>query len=188
MDNIAGRYGLTIVISKATYEFTGNDRNAQFVATYPNETVAANCTQIFGGSAQAVAIGECNFIIRRARIISSGAAGVRAPTGSRAAQVHLKLEKQLGGELDDVFLKFQNWNEWTEINATLRPYKNKPTWLDAEIVNHKPAFFVVDYNYSYYNVDDYNVQAAYVGQSFTPILELDVEAAGMLETSNFNIF
>lgn len=188
MADVAGRYGLSIVVSKAQYEFTGNDRDAQFVATYPNETVAANCTQIFAGTGQAVAVGECNFNIVRARIISSGAAGVRAPEGKRAAQVHLKLEKQLGGELDDVFLKFQNWNEWTDINATLRPYKTKPTWLDAEIVNHKPAFFVVDYNMSYYNVDDYNIQAAYVGQTFTPILELDVKTSGMIDTNNFYIF
>lgn len=188
MSEVASKYDLVINITNAQHTFTGNNRNAHFVASAPELITAANCTQIFAPSAQALAMGENDFTIKYARIISSGAAGVQTPELSRASQLNFGLCKQDGTELDSVLLKFQNWNEWTEINAVLRPYKSKPTWLDAEIINHKPVYFSPKVQYSYYNVDDYNINSAYVGQTFSPVLEMIVETSGMLEDYAHNIF
>lgn len=189
MANIAGRYGLTINITNAQYTFNGNNRDAQFTPMPPDIVVAANCVQINYYGAQALGCGDSDFVIKRARIISSGAPGLQPPELKRAAQINLDLCKQDGTLLDGVILKLQNWNEWTDINATLRPYKTKPSWSDGELVNNKPVFFCPRHLNTYYNVDDYNLQAAYVGQTVSPILELDVESTGgMVESYNYSIF
>lgn len=189
MANIAGRYGLTINITNAQYTFTDNNRNAQFTQTSPDIVVPANCVQVNYYGAQALGCGESNFVIKRARVISSGAPGLQPPELKRAAQINLALCKQDGTTLDSVILKLQNWNEWTDVNATLRPYKNNPSWSAIEINQHKPVYFSPRYLNSYFNVDDYNLQSAYVGEKVSPILELDVEATGgMIESYNYDIF
>ena len=189
MANIAGRYGLTINITNAQYTFTDNNRDASFTPQSPDIIVPANCAQIFNYGAQALAYGESDFIINRARIISSGAPGLQPPELKRAANINFVLCKQDGTILDSTQLKIQNWNEWTDINAVLKPYKNNPTWDSFELNNNKPVYFCPKYINSLYCLDDYNLQSAYVGQTFTPILELDVEATGgMVDSYNFGIF
>ena len=186
---IASKYNLVINLSNAEYTFTGNNRDANFTLTAPEQVTAANCAQIFAPSAQAYALAENNFTIIRARIISSGAAGVQPPKLKRAAQIGLNLTKQDGTFITSAILKFQNWNEWTEINCVMRPHENKlVTWDPAEIAIFKPVYFSPSVQNSYFNVDDYNIASAYVGEKFSPILQMIVETSGMGETYANGIF
>ena len=189
MANVASKYDLVINLSNAEYTFSGNDRDANFTLVAPELVTAANCTQIFAPSAQAYALAENDFTIKYARVISSGAAGVQPPQLKRAAQIGLNLTKQDGTFITGAILKFQNWNEWTEINCVMRPHANKTvTWDPAEIAIFKPVYFSPSVQNSYFNVDDYNIAAAYVGEKFSPVLEMIVETSGMGETYANGIF
>lgn len=189
MAKVASKYDLVINISNAEYEFTGNNRDANFTIVAPELVTAANCAQIFAPSAQAYALDENDFTIKYARVISSGAAGVQPPKLKRAAQIGLNLTKQDGTFITAAILKFQNWNEWTEINCVMRPHANKTvTWDESEIIIYKPVYFSPSVQNSYFNVDDYNISAAYVGEKFSPVLEMIVETSGMGETYANGIF
>lgn len=189
MAKIANTYDLVINITNAEYTFTGTDRDAQFTPSAPELVTAANCTQIFAPSAQACAVADYDFTIERARILSSGAPGVQPPTLKRASQVLLELCKQDGTFITSIVLKFQNWNEWTEINGILRPYENQiVTWDPAEVAINKPVYFSPKVQNTYFNVDDYNIASPYVGEKFSPVLEMIVRTSGMTETYANNIF
>lgn len=189
MAKVASKYDLVINIPNAEFTFAKNNRDANFTITAPELVTAANCTQIFAPSAQAYALAENDFTIKYARVISSGAAGVQPPKLKRAAQIGLNLTKQDGTFITAAILKFQNWNEWTEINCVMRPHENKTvTWDPAEIAIFKPVFFSLSVQNSYFNVDDYNIAAAYVGEKFSPVLEMIVETSGMGETYANGIF
>lgn len=185
--DIAGKYNISIV-TNAQFTYNDNNRDAQFVPPSPNVLAQANCVQI-NGTGQALCIYDADVIIRRARIIPSGGFGTQPPEKKRAAQVYLKLVKSDLTELDTRLIKFQSWGEWYDINATLRPYKTKTTWTAGEINQHKPVHFMIDYIQTYFNVDDYNIDAAYKSQTMTPILEMEIEATGgMIESYQYNIF
>ena len=169
--DIAGKYNVSIV-TNAQFTYNDNNRDAQFVPPSPNVLAQAYCVTI-----------------RRARIIPSGGFGTQPPEKKRAAQVYLKLVKNDFTELDTRLLKFPSWGEWYDINATLRPHKTTTTWTAGEIANHKPVNFMIDYVQTYFNVDDYNIDNAYKGQTMTPILEMELETGGgMIESSQYNIF
>lgn len=185
--NIAGKYNISIV-TNAQFTYNDNNRDAQIVPPSPNVLAQAYCVQN-NGSGYALCCYDANVIIRRARIVPSGGFGTQPPEKKRAAQVYLKLVKSDLTELDTRLLKFPSWGEWYDINATLRPYKTATTWTDAEITQHKPVHFCIDYIRTYFNVDDYNIAAAYKSQTMTPILEMEIETAGgMIESVQYNIF
>lgn len=189
MERIAGIYNLSLVIQNAQYTFTDNDRDATFSPSSPNVLASAACSQL---NLQAYALPryEAELVIKRARIISSGAPGMQAPEGKRAAQIALTLKSaDLADTFCTSFLKIQKWNEWTEINARLKPFEFKNhTFTPSEIARHKPVYFCIDYMNTYFNVDDFNLQAAYAGQTTTPILELEIDTSGMIDDSQFNLF
>lgn len=189
MAKIAGKYNLAFAISNAQYTFTDNDRDAVFYPSSPNVVNSASCTQL-NVQTTAAPMYENEIRILRARIISSGAPGVEPPEGKRAAQVLLRLcTNDLSKEFCLLFLKFRKWNEWTEINGVMRPFETPHIFTDAEITIHKPVYFSVAYANTYFQLDDYNLQSAYVGQTFTPILEMEVDCAGgLIEEANHNIF
>ena len=186
MAKIAGTYNITIALSNAQYTFTGNDRAAQFTPSSPDVLNPAYCSQL--NAQQAVAgLYETEIRIKRARVISSGAPGLQAPEGLRACQLLLSLAKQDGtNEFDSIFLKINNWNEWTDINGTLSPSKGAEPALWDDVC--KPVFFFIKYLNTYFNVDDYNLQSAYIGQTFKPILELEIDTAGMVDTYAYKVF
>lgn len=189
MASIAGKYNIAFAVSNAQYTFTNNDRDAQFTPTSPNVVNNATCTQL-NKQSFALPMYENELKIKRARLISSGAPGLQSPEGKRAAQVLLRLvSSDLTEEFCVLFLKFRLWNEWTEVNGVLRPYEYKNhVFTDGEITQHKPVYFSVGYISTYFNVDDYNLQTAYEGQTVTPILEMEMETSGMVETGNYSIF
>lgn len=185
--DIAGKYNVSIV-TNAQFTYNDNNRYAQFVPPSPNVLAQAYCVQI-DGSGFALCCYDANVTISRARIIPSGGFGTQPPEKKRAAQVYLKLVKNDFTELDTRLLKFPSWGEWYDINATLRPHKTQTTWTPGEIANHKPVHFMIDYVQTYFNVDDYNIDNAYKGQTMTPILEMELETAGgMIESSQYNVF
>lgn len=186
-NRIQGKY--TIYASlPATYEFTGNDRDAVFYAGNQNVVLSTKCLNIFEGSGIAKFRYNAAIKIRRARLVSRGAEEVAPPLdpdkycGDFVISVRQYFDGS-GKALDSARFKFTRWNEWTELNAILRPYATKAdTWEGASLRNLKPVCLGLNYQNAEFHVDDYNIQDAYINQPINTALEMQIETAGIIDS------
>lgn len=184
-EKIAGKYNCYCTISNAEYEFTGNNRGAYYSPTGDTEQrLFLKCTEnpllFFPRQYDTGFIYNNKVTIKRARIISRGANGLRN-SSETAAAIEICI-KSFGGGLLTPYrgLYFPNWNEWTDINLDF------DCWDDPIDLSRKNEFlsFYLDNEKSVFYVDDYNIQASYIGQKFYPELELEIETAGMYTTNS----
>lgn len=193
MSAVAGNYIVSAPLS-VQYTFTGNDRSANFNAV--NETLSLSCTSESTGS---YALGGYNNIIKikRAKLISAGAPGLQRNETDIAGRFHLQLflkdADNNSVRLDSVMFKINNWNEWEDVNYILRPFKNYKPYKDFTPSSgwesqHRPVSFEILSYESKFALDDYNLQAGYVGQTFKPVVQLEIDTAGMIGASQYNIF
>lgn len=177
--NIIGRYHLRAVIN-ASYQFTGNNRAASFV--YPNLSDELILSCVNAPQAQtALLTGQASATIKRARLISAGAPGLSTPNdGTPAASIWLSLTSNFGTGKEIFKLRFSNWNEWEETDIELEPYKYIGSWISsAADGNYAVKVNIEQQPDTEFNLDDFNIQADYVGETFTPVLELEIVTAGM---------
>lgn len=186
MAEVAGRYNCNAEIGNSEYTFTGNNRDALFSPTGDNQRLTLVCSQnpliYLPRQYDTGFVYGTKVFIKRARVISRGAPGLRT-TRNTAAEIELFIRTFSGDIIaDSRGLYFVNWNEWININAVF------DCWLDPldDDGSKKNAFlsFGVDHTRTYFAVDDYNIQSAYIGQKFFPELELEIEAAGMYTTNS----
>ena len=190
MANIAGIYRISAKLN-AQYTLTGNDRDADFTISAPDVPLDLSCTSS-STTAYVKPIYDGILKIKRVRLVSAGAPGLQRPELHRAANFNLSVdaadENGIYTNLDSVIIKIDNWNEWNNVNHDLRPFKTYFTFTDSQINQHKPVTLFARYMNSEFYCDDYNLQAAYIGQTFTPYLEMEIEStAGMVETSQYNL-
>lgn len=189
MANIANKYCISAKLN-AQYTFTGNDRDADFTIASPDVPLDLSCTSS-STTAYVKPLYDCILNIKRVRIVSAGAPGLQRPELHRAANFNLSVasadENGIYTNLDSVIIKIDNWNERSDVNHALRPFKTHFNFTDAQVNQHKPVTLFARYMNSEFYLDDYNLQSAYVGQTFTPYLEMEIETAGMVETSQYNI-
>lgn len=180
MDKIAGKYNISMDLTPYQYEFTGNNRNALINKSAPDFVISgALCSQIKNLSTSVRPKYDNVFTITKARLISSGAVGLRAPEGIIAGIVNFVLiDENNTKDLSRVFLRIREWNEWEEINVDLFPFNTELIFNDEE-TKHSLSY-KISYTATSFRVDDYNIQSAYIGQTFTPILQLEVKTAGMV--------
>lgn len=187
--DIAGKYNVSAKLN-AQYEFTGNNRDATFSISSPDATLDLSCISS-STSAFVAVMYDCRVKIKRVRLVSAGAPGLQRSETHRAGSFVLALqaadENGIYTTLDSVVVKIDNWNEWTATNFDLRPYKTPFNFTDAQVTQHKPVKFCALYLNSSFYCDDYNVQSAYVGKTFTPWLEMEIETAGMVELLQYRI-
>lgn len=177
--NIIGRYHLRAVIN-ASYEFTGNNRAASFI--YPNLSDELILSCVNAPQAQtALLTGQASATIKRARLISAGAPGLSIPNdGTPAASIWLSLTSNFGTGKETFKLRFSNWNEWEETDIELEPYKYIGSWTSsAAAANYAVKVNIEQQPDTEFCLDDFNIQADYVGETFTPVLELEIVTAGM---------
>lgn len=186
MAEVAGRYNCNAEIQNSEYTFTGNNRDISFSPTGDNQRLILVCSQnpllFLPRQYDTGFIYGTKVFIKRARVISRGAPGLRT-TRNTAAEIELFIRTFSGDIISDSRgLYFVNWNEWININAVF------DCWIDPLVDDgsNKNAFlsFGVDHARTYFAVDDYNIQSAYIGQKFFPELELEIEAAGMYTTNS----
>lgn len=186
-NRIQGKYTIYAPLP-ATYKFTGNDRDAEFDAGNQNIVLSAKCLNIFGGTGTAKFRYNAAIKIRRARLVSRGAEEVAPPLDpdKYCGDFVLGIVQYLDGsgkDLDTVRLKFTRWNEWTDLNAVLRPYATKAdTWEGASLSTLKPVSFELKYQNALFCVDDYNIQDAYIDQDMNTALEMQIETAGIIDS------
>lgn len=186
MAEVAGRYNCNAEIKNSEYTFTGTDRDASFSPTGDNQRLILSCSQnpliYLPRQYDTGFIYGTKVFVKKARVISRGAPGLRT-TRNTAAEIELFIRTFSGDIItDSKGLYFVNWNEWINVNAVF------DCWLDPLVDDgsNKNAFlsFGVEHTRTYFAVDDYNIQSAYIGQKFFPELELEIETAGMYTTNS----
>lgn len=147
-----------------TYTLAGNSRTATV-------TIAADAGCTMTDTLRDIPQGSLKFNagqtihVKRARLVSSGAPGLRpSPNQPAAALVMLQgtgnpFTKTAGSA--EVPLNFVNWNSWEEKDFDIEFV------ADSSVLGIKST--------SVMKVDDFNVQEAFVGQSFNVMLELEAD-------------
>lgn len=179
-EKIASKYNISLELTPYRYQFTGNDRNATVSSVNDLDISGALCSQqVKYTSVSARPKYDNIFTIKRARILSTGAAGLRAPEGNMACLISLGLIDEDDNTLmSRLFLRLMEWNEWEDVNVDLRPFDTLHTFTDEEKL--KSLSYRIGKVVTKFYIDDYNIQSAYIGQYVTPVLNLDVETAGMV--------
>lgn len=152
-----------------------NNRNKSKSASI---SVALNflCTSISGASNYAHLIKQNKTIIKRGRVITGGAEGLRTAVNSPiAAEVGIIDNGGGAGTLNSqsIVLNFPHFNEWTNFDVVFEPYKRRNDENDD--VELKIAYPVTDIHY-----DDYNIQSIYENEDISLFIELEIDTAGIL--------
>lgn len=175
MSKILGKYNIYADVSALvnSYQFTNGDRNVELQAT-ADGMLTFYCSDINRPVNRSVTFSKDNVLkIRRARIITDGAPGLQSNT-SPAASVLLiaKNTNDVSADpLGGVMMSFANYNEWQDFNID---------FLQSGATGSN-FYFMLDHTYSKLNVDDYNIQDAYVGETFKATLQLEVDTAGLID-------
>lgn len=157
------KYNIIAALTGLQYTFTGADDDAQ-AESASDETLTL---KIVNGSSvidNAKLSNASPFKIKRVRLRSSGAEGLTKPQGVFAGRLLLSFVGSDSTEKSASTLTISNWNEWEEKDISVSA-------CDGDKCS------IVLKTGSLVNIHDFNVQDEYVGQSFTPMLEMEVEYA-----------
>lgn len=183
---INGKY-LCVGDLGGAYTLTGADRNASMALTTDDQIylLAVNNK----GARSVFLCGNTRTTIKKARLRSPAGPGVNSAQ-KIAGTVVLSFRAMLGGagdtELDAVKFSIPTWGDWFDVNLDIEPYKTAYSWSDAQITQGRPVGCFVGYN-SALNVDDYNIQDDYNGQTIGAVLDLEIETAGVLDSQYYTI-
>lgn len=183
--DIAGKYTLWGVIPNCSYTFTGNDRQASFSVTGDRTQMQVRALNSLSLNSSVFPDFENSVKIVRAKLEPSGAPGLQAAEGKKAAGFFLELFNGDNPDekvLDYAAINFKNWGEWEEVNKVLRPFKN------IQMSDSIDVKFSVQPGSAEFYCDDYNLQEDYVGQTVTPIIVMEVETAGLWDSITHTIF
>lgn len=190
---IKGKYTVITSPSFASpYTFSGSDRNAELKPKEEPLIIlpCGNYDPDYGLDLSVNFVYDNMITIKKVKLNSPGAPGLRS-NNSIAAQILLysicgkmgkKSDDSDGDILENYGIIIPNWNEWIDVNIAVKPYENDLSidWSQYEIIEgKKPASFGI-YQQSKFYIDDYNVQSAYIGETFTPSIEFEIETAGVL--------
>lgn len=189
---IAGKYLIRAVLP-ASYELTGNARNAEFYFTGDSALNTVCMTKDYYGVGGAKFLFESQIKINRARIMAAGGYGLQAPQdGSPAASLIIGINQFADGSgvsLGTGFIRFSNWGEWEEKNLVYRPFNGTPgSWTGAAFEHSKPVCFKAIQQNSDFKCDDYNLQEDFVGQTITPVIEMEIETNGIIDDVTGKIY
>lgn len=128
--------------------------------------------------------------INRARLVPAGAWGAHPAPVSVAGRLSIavvagidgkKLDNTDGDTLTVFSLYFENWDEWTEFNINVEPFKKKVNWDEYQhAADKKPCSFKILEHAQFFSIDDYNIQSAYIGKDIHPMIDFEIDTAGMV--------
>ena len=196
MANIAGKYFTRLIIPDTGYTFVNDAaaRNANFSPSITGyEIVNLYATNSDAPNAPVLLPVQNKLNINRVRLLSSGAPGLQP--GNASPFLAGKISFGVGVAdpdnpgavlvLDGINITITRWNVWEDCKKSLLPTRNMSDIdLSAYIL---VGFFVDKTNCSFW-CDDYNLQSEYTGEKTSPILEMEIDTAGMTDTLNHVIF
>jgi hypothetical protein len=196
MANIAGKYFTRLIIPDTEYTFTNDAaaRNANFSpSTTGDEIVNLYATNSDALNAPVLLPVQNRFNINRVRLVSSGAPGLQP--GNASPFLAGKITLGVGIEdpdnpgavlvLDNIHITITRWDAWEDCKKALTPFRNMADINLSGYISVK--FFVLKNDCSFW-CDDYNLQSEYTGEKTKPILEMEVDTAGLLDTLNHVLF
>lgn len=180
---IQGKYSLYAFPTNASYTLTGNNRAASFGVNNPAVELVTKCiTAPEGNNAIAFNV-ERQITIKRIRVRMNGAPGIQAGVNHTAAKFKL-----IFGRIDSdsnlfvydyIWVEIPNFGEWVESEQIVEPYLRKGNDSSFEYLQ-----IIVDPDNAVFYVDDFNLQEDFVGEGITPIIEMEIETAGLFVRSN----
>lgn len=164
------------------YEFTDNDRNVDVGSAYrcdldfiQQDTLSVDS---YDGSRRFLVNNK--LLIKRARLITPGSSELQPSPGKHAADLLLQSYAADGDgnetEGNAIKLKFDFFNQWEEFNVWFENFS-----IDSANGTYK---FKMPSGYWNLHVDDYNLQGAYKNEPLYSFLELEIDTAGLLTSSN----
>lgn len=124
--------------------------------------------------------------INRVRLVANGGPGIQVGVNHYAGQFVLSMASNDGEgnvtKFDECPVIIPNWGEWYDINMILRPFKRTGGDSSAEFVG--VAIEKTLNTLAMFYVDDFNIQEDFVGEGVAPILQMEIETAGLVCSSN----
>ena len=182
MATIQGKYTLIAKLQAAGTLQDGN-RNINFSVTNPsNAGLTPDCLNAPESAAgYAVFNSQNDVTIKRIRLNANGAPGAQHAPNYYAGVFNLIIGRK---ELDDSItaydkaqIKIPEWGKWYELNLKLCPYNYQGTIEDY-------CGFYIDINNNVFRIDGQNLNPDFEGLGVTPWLEMEIETAGIVASSN----
>lgn len=183
MATIQGKYTLIAKIQAAGTLEDGN-RNVTFAVTDPNDTaLIPDCLNAPKEAAGYAVFNSQNDInIKRIRLNANGAPGAQHAPNYYAGVFSLIIgHKELDDSIttyDKAQIKIPEWGKWYELNLKLCPYNYQLGPIDDY------CGFYIDVDNNIFRVDCLNLDSAFEGMGVTPWLEMEIETAGIVASSN----
>ena len=181
---IQGKYFLQADIP-TSYSLTGENRSASMGLNDITELIVLSINAP-GVSNRVYFPVEHVVTIKRVRIVANGGPGIQGGVNHFAGQFILSMARDDGEgnvtKFDECPVIIPNWGEWYDINMILRPYNRTGGDTSAEFVGM--AIEKTLDSLAMFYIDDYNIQDDFVGQGITPILQMEIETAGLVCSSN----
>ena len=123
--------------------------------------------------------------IKRAMIESNGAPGLKAPLKGYAGIIKVNLKAVTTGEeaTGGFQLDISEYNKWYEVNTLVRPFETQPAPDYTGVPDGKEPYKMAISNQGYFSYDGYNLSADYVGQEWAPRVLMELDTAGVYNTS-----
>lgn len=188
MADIRGKYVIYSFLP-ITYTLAGDNRQARFTFDDTQDEITIKAQNAPSEPVYGVRFVTQNDVtIKRARIVPRGGAGLLASPGTLAGQLFLNAytiePDETRKTLDSVHLDFLQWGEWENVNAILKPYKNRG---GAETIPETCGLYISGAA-AKFTADDFNIQDDYIGQGVQALLELEIETAGLSDSDTHAIF
>lgn len=164
------------------YEFKNNDRNVDVGSAFECKLDFTQkdsfSSDLYNDTRKFLS--KNRLLIKRARIVTPGAAELQPSPGKYAASLLLVsyADDGNGGTVsgNGILLKLDLFNKWQDFNV----------WFDNFNIDS------VDGTYKFYmpqtrwalHVDDYNLQSSYENEPLFAFLELDIDTAGLISGNN----
>lgn len=190
MAKIQSKYVLRAVTGES-YTLTGNDRNATITKAADEVLETFDLTKILNANKSDGFYFGNTLNIKRARVYLAGGQGMQpAADGTLAAYLALNITQLYDGsgpKLARFFLNIPKYEVWFDVNAIIKPYEGTPDpWTG--IMPEKHICRLMLESTSKFSFDDFNVQADYVGQDIIPVIELEIETAGIIDLQGGRIY
>lgn len=178
MAKIKGKYTLRAGLSPIVngYTFTNNDRSAELAAA-ADFMITLSCDDIDRPINKVVSLISNNRLnILRARLLTSGAPGLQPALNSSIAASILIIGRATndvaGDSVGGFSFGLDHFGEWQDVGVSFVPSKVNDNY-----------YLSIDHTYSKIFFDDYNLQNAYIGQTFNVYLEMLIDTAGVFDNS-----
>lgn len=183
---------MSLPVFNPGYTFTGNNRTAEISpdAAFMPSFLTGDYNPDYGLDLDINFIYDNLINIKRVRINSNGAPGLQSSTPF-AAQLFINIicgrmgvkKDATPGDVLGVFgFLIPRWNEWTETSLCIKPFETDTVFDKSQydLIEGKLPVVFGSLSESEFKIDDYNVQAAYIGEAFTPSIEFEIDTAGVL--------